>query len=316
VGPGGQLQPEDPGQRLSALSLLRPSSGQFVLRLYAEYTGPAGTSAAAQAEPEIVQYSAAGFQTELVLRYRPAEEDPAAAVPGFVEFVRAAVHQLGANPNLVSLQVTNEANVPGAPDAADGAYAGAENALVRGVEAAKAEIERGGYRQLRVGFNWAYQLGASETLFWRQLAELGGPAFVAALDWVGVDAYPGTWGPPLPAGDLASAVRTATVDTLDTLRNTYMPLAGIPLTVPINFCESGYPTGPGRTPEQQSTVLEAAVRTVSSERAVYGVSGYRWFDLRDANSSSTSFEDKYGLMTDAYVPKPAFAVYRALVAQL
>jgi hypothetical protein len=95
-----------------------------------------------------------------------------------------------------------------------------------------------------------------------------------------------------------------------------MPLAGIPPTVSIAFCESGYPTGPERGADQQTLVLEAAVRTVSDTRAIYGVGAYRWFDLRDANSSSASFEDQYGLMTDAYVPKPAFSAYRALVSEL
>jgi hypothetical protein len=42
----------------------------------------------------------------------------------------------------------------------------------------------------------------------------------------------------------------------------------------------------------------------------------RWFDLRDADSSSSSFESQYGLMRDDYSPKPAFGAYRALVARL
>jgi hypothetical protein len=46
------------------------------------------------------------------------------------------------------------------------------------------------------------------------------------------------------------------------------------------------------------------------------VTDYRWFDLRDADSASSSFEDQYGLMTDDYAPKPAFATYRSLVAKL
>jgi hypothetical protein len=63
-------------------------------------------------------------------------------------------------------------------------------------------------------------------------------------------------------------------------------------------------------------VLAAAVQAVSDYRATYNVTGYRWFDLRDANSSSASFEDHYGLISDTYVAKPAFAVYRSLVATL
>ena len=40
------------------------------------------------------------------------------------------------------------------------------------------------------------------------------------------------------------------------------------------------------------------------------------FDLRDADSSSTSFESQYGLMHDDYTPKAAFPIYKSLVAKL
>ena len=49
-----------------------------------------------------------------------------------------------------------EANVPGAPDAADGAYPGVSEALVRGVIAASDEARRARLG-IRVGFNWAYR---------------------------------------------------------------------------------------------------------------------------------------------------------------
>jgi hypothetical protein len=46
------------------------------------------------------------------------------------------------------------------------------------------------------------------------------------------------------------------------------------------------------------------------------VTSYCWFDLRDSDSSSSSFQSQYGLLRDDYSPKPAFAVYRRLVAKL
>jgi hypothetical protein len=58
------------------------------------------------------------------------------------------------------------------------------------------------------------------------------------------------------------------------------------------------------------------VTAVSAVRSRLGVTDFRWFDLRDADSSSTSFESQYGLLRDNYSPKPAFAVYRELVARL
>jgi beta-glucosidase/6-phospho-beta-glucosidase/beta-galactosidase len=65
----------------------------------------------------------------------------------------------------------------------------------------------------------------------------------------------------------------------------------------------------------QVTVMRAGVEAVYRARSEYNVTGYRWFDLRDADSSSSSFESQYGLMYDDYSPKPAFAVYRQLIAE-
>ena len=71
---------------------------------------------------QIDAYAAAGFEIELVLTYRSADGGSAADVGGFVSYARAAVAAFGPNPRFVSLQVTNEANVTNAPDAADGYY--------------------------------------------------------------------------------------------------------------------------------------------------------------------------------------------------
>jgi hypothetical protein len=317
VGPSGPLAPEDPVKRLAALEQLKPANAPFVLHLYASYTGSMGYSAAAQTAADINSYTANGFKVELVVCYRPADLDAAVDVPGFVSFIRSTVDQLGSNPGVVSLQVTNEANVGGAPNAADGYYPGAKDALIQGVTAAANERDLDHFSQLKVGFNWAYATDSSETAFWSYLGQHGGQPFLSALDWVGIDAYPGTWGPPLASRlALSQAVRQATVGALSALRQTYMPLGGIPASVPIHVSESGYPTGPGRTNAMQASVLQAAVQAVVDYSGQYNVSDYRWFDLRDANSSSTSFESQYGLMTDTYAPKPAFALYQQLVATL
>jgi hypothetical protein len=317
VGPSGSLKPEDPARRLAVLQQLRGSSSTLILHLYASYSGPGSSSAAAQVQASVAAYTAAGFQVELVLTYRPTDRVPATDVPGFVQFVRDGVNTLGADPGLVSLQVTNEANVTGAPAAADGDYPGAEDALIRGVIAAKSQARADGFTQLRIGFNWAYQLGAAEDAFWGYLGTKGGPAFRAALDWVGVDAYPGTWGPALRAAvDLPTAAAAATDSALGTLRTHFMALASIAAAVPIHVSESGYPTGTGRSEATQAAVLSAIVNAVYAARATHNVSAYNWFDLRDADSSNPSFESQYGLLHDDYTPKPAFAVYQQLIATL
>ena len=60
--------------------------------------------------------------------------------------------------------------------------------------------------------------------------------------------------------------------------------------------------------------MRASIAVVNANRSRYHVTDYRWFDLRDADSSSSSFESQYGLMRDDYTPKAGFAVYRGLVA--
>ena len=316
VGPSGPVAPENPALRMAALERLRAPRRPFVLHLYASYTGPNGSSAAEQVGPEITQYGAAGFETELVLCYRPSGGGSPADVSGFAGFVRETIAALGRLRGFVSLQVTNEANQGGSPNTSDGYYAGAKDALISGVIAATGELRKDHIGQVRVGFNWAYATDARERSFWRYLGHHGGRRFVDALDWVGLDAYPGTWGPALTGRGLAAETAGFMDVALRALRDAYMPLAGIPHSVPLQVSETGYPTGPGRTAAMQVTVMKAAVDAIYRARGTYNITGVRWFDLRDADSSSASFESQYGLMRDDYSPKPAFNVYRTLVAKL
>jgi len=169
VGPSGPVAPEDPTLRMAALEQLRAPGRPFVLHVYASYTGANGWSAAQQVGQEIAQYGDAGFQTELVVCYRPADGGSPADVGGFVEFVREAVRALGPVPGFVSLQVTNEADQGGSPNTSGGYYAGAKDALIDGVIAAKGEIRQDGFGQVKVGFNWACATDGGERGFWRYL---------------------------------------------------------------------------------------------------------------------------------------------------
>ena len=316
VGPSGPVAPENPALRLAALQRLRAPRRPFVLHLYASYTGASGWSAAQQVGQEIRDYGAAGFETELVAAYRPADGGSSADVAGFAQFVRQTIDALGHVRGFVSLQVTNEANQGGSPNTSDGYYAGARDALISGVIAAKDEIRSDRAGQLKVGFNCAYATDTSERAFWRYLGHHGGRRFVSDLDWVGLDAYPGTWGPALGGHGLATATTSFIVGVLRALRVLYLPLAGIPHRVPLQVSETGYPTGPDRTDAMQVTVMRAAVHAVYQARAADNITGLRWFDLRDADSSSSDLETQYGLMRDDYSPKPAFGAYRSLVQRL
>jgi hypothetical protein len=313
VGPSGPVKPEDPVKRLAALQQLRASGVPFVLHLYASYTGPGTSTPAQQVGADIASYASAGFQIELVLTYRPADNNASVDVPGFAAFTRATVDAFGSNPGFVSLQVTNEANQGGAPNAADGYYNDVQDALIQGVIAAKAETRTRGYSQVAVGFNWAYATDGSQSSFWKALAK-GGSTFRSSVDWVGLDVYPGTWGPVSNGSDLASTTATTMLAAISALRSKFMPLAGLASSVPMRIAENGYPTGPGRTEAMQTTVLQTSIGTVDANRAAYNITGYRWFDLRDADSSSSSFESQYGLLHDDYTPKAAFPVYKSLVA--
>ncbi|MBW3652586.1 MAG: hypothetical protein KY433_03140 [Actinobacteria bacterium] len=308
-------RPEHPAKRLAALRTLAGSS-PFVVRLYDSWTGGAGDEDGGWLDREVAGYTAAGLQVELVVRYTPAVADAGSAPAAFAEHVRAIVGRYGRDPRFVSLQVTNEANLSGQPDASDGAFAGVADAVVKGVVAAKDQVRRGGHGQLRIGFSWAYdERPVASTQFWATLGRLGGRTFADSVDWVGLDSYPGTWAPQIALSNLLPGLASAAVtESVRSLRDCFMPLAGLGNRTSIHIAENGFPTGPGRSEELQAQVLAAMVRGVEAIHARYGVTDYRWFDLRDSSSADPSIESQYGITRDDYSPKPAFATYRDLVA--
>lgn len=313
VDPKAPPRPENPAKRLAALQSLRGSS-PFVVRLYSAWTGDAAADdVSGWLDGEIAAYTAAGLQVELAVRYKPATGGPAA----FAEYIRGIVRRYGADDGFVSLQVTNEANLPGAPDASDGAFPGAAEAVVQGVIAAKDQARRDGRGGLRIGFSWAYDerpLASGE--FWARLGRIGGRAFAEAVDWVGLDTYPGTWTPQLAISSILPGLAGSAVkESVRALRDCYMPMAGLGRATSIQIAENGFPTGPGRSEELQAQVLDQMVRSVVAISATYGVSDYRWFDLRDSSSADPSMESQYGITRDDYSHKPAFATYRDLVAR-
>ena len=311
TGPVPPRTPEDPAKQLAALGALRPADGPFVLRLHRFFWSDreAGvTHFLALAK----RYTTHGYLVELQLRYHPDAKQEG-DIAAWTRFVREVVDRFGPNRRVVGIQVTNEVNLSVSPDSSDGSYDRARDALIRGVEAAKDEARRRVFTQLEIGFNWAYRGDpSSEQSFWNYLRDHGGPAFVRSLDWVGVDAYPGTVFPP---EDTPGGERDALVNAFSTFR-CYAAIPKIPATVPIHVEENGYPTGPGRSYARQAQALETMVRAVNDYRGTFGISDYRWFDLRDGDSTSPNFQQQYGLMTDEYQPKPAFGLYHQLVSQL
>ena len=315
LGPPKPAKPEDAAKRQAALDLLR-GDREFAVHLYVEFAGDASQDANNEkVSRELEDYMRRGYIGELVLTYRPVARRGAPDVAEFAQFARRAVRRFGPNPNFHALQVTNEVTNSISPDASDGAYPGAKDALIQGILAADDEVRRLGVDHVQVGFNWLYRMPPNtEEEFWTYLRDKGGPRFVAAVDWVGVDAYPGTFFPPAVRPD---GERSSLVNAFSLLRECYLPIPKIPKAVPLHVSENGYPTSPpARSYAQQEEFLRSMVDTVSRFRKNYNVTDYRWFDLRDANSDDPDFGQQYGIMRDDYTPKPAFGAYGELVQAL
>jgi hypothetical protein len=314
TGPQPPRTPEDPAKQVSALHKLRPDGTiPFVLRLHRFFWSD-GEPGVKRFLALANRYTAAGFLVELQLRYHPTPQQEG-DIPAWTAFVRQVVDRFGANPRVVAIQVTNEVNLPFSPDSSDGAYTGGRDALVQGVLAAKDEARRKGYSQLEIGFNWAYRSAPQEDdAFWAYLRDHGGAKFVSALDWIGLDAYPGTFFPPAEA---PGRERDGMVNAMSSIR-CYAARAGIPESKPIHIEENGFPTSnsPDRSEQRQVDVMRTLVNAVHDFRGTYHVSDYRWFNLRDGDSTSPNFQVRYGLLHDDYTEKPAFGVYRDLVAAL
>jgi hypothetical protein len=228
------------------------------------------------------------------------------------------VDVFGPNRRVVAMTITNEVNVMFSPNTSDGAYARAEDALIRGIEAARAEARRRGFRQLRFGFTYAYRFSPpGDAAFFSYLGAHGGAAFRRALGFVGLDFYPGTVYPPamLP-GD---SYRAELVQAAGVVRDCLAPKAGIGAGIPIWITENGVPTGV-LSDAQQAAALGQLVKAVHDYSRTYGISDYRWFNLRDSTESppATLIGPTFatdGLLRADYSAKPSFGAYRALIGK-
>ena len=305
--------PEDPAKTLDALGRLRSPNSPFVLRLHRFFWSD-GEQGVRNFLALKDRYTRAGYFVELQLRYHPDAQQEG-DIDAWTAHVRDVVRRFGADPRVVAIQVTNEVNLTFSPDSSDGSYAKAKDALIQGVIAAQDEKRKQGFGQLQIGFNWAYRSTPDEERkFWEYLRDHGGPKFVQALDWIALDVYPGTFFPPVntPGGE-----RDALVNAMSALRECYTPVAGIPTSVPLHIEENGFPTSePSRTYARQAQIAENMIRTFHDYSGNYNVHDYRWFNLRDGDSTSPNFQQQYGIMRDDYTPKPAFTTYAGLVGEL
>jgi hypothetical protein len=313
IGPNpSPAVPERPARTHAALARLRPPGRPFVLRLNRFFWSDRERGFRRYLRLAH-RFARRGYQLELQVRYHPDVRQEG-DIRAWRRHVRDVVRRFGRIRRVVALQVTNEVNLTFSPDSSDGAYERAREALVEGVVAAKDEARRRGLRGLEIGFNWFWRLDpATEQAFWGSLRELGGRRFTRSVDWLGLDVYPGTVFPPTLA---PGRERDAIVTALATLR-CFARAAGIPSSVPIKVEENGWPTQPPlRSYEQQAELLESMVRTVHRFRGAFGVTDYRWFNLRDGDSASPLLFQHFGLLESDYDRKPAFERYRRLVREL
>ena len=302
---------EDLRATLRWLDRLRPARHRFVLRLNRFFW--------ADGEPAFARYlrlarrfGAAGYKIELQVRYRPPV-GKAGDIRAWTAHVRAVVRRFGRIRAVEALQIANEVNFDFSPDSSDGWFPGARGALVAGVIAARDEARRLRLRHLRIGFNWAYRRDpAYERAFWRDLGRLGGARFARSVQWIGLDAYPGTvFPPPSPGLDEGRALVAAARE----LRK-YARLAHLSSRLPLRIEECGWPTFPGRSERYQATALARMVRAAWRARGKLRITDFRWFNLRDGDTSSPLPFQHFGLLRSDYTPKPAFATYRRLLRDL
>jgi hypothetical protein len=315
AGTSGAVQepavPEDQPQTDLALRTLDPPGRQLVMRINRvfESDGQAGIARAVSLEQH---YSQLGFGVESQVRYHPTDAENG-DMNAWLQYVRDATAALAQNPALVALTITNEVNFPTSPNTSDGAYKNALDALVLGIVAARQELTALGRADVSLGFSYAYRyLPSSDDQFWYGIAQRATSAFRRALDYVGVQLYPGLVYPPVLAPGQSAG--DATLEALALVRGCYMPLAGLGNHVQLWITENGYATNLGHTEAEQAQDLKSTVDDVYRYSGTFGVTDYRYFNLRDNVPDGTDLFDDVGLLRSDYSQKPAFSAYRNLIA--
>jgi len=315
---GAQLPttPDDPAKDLAGVKALAVPGRLLVVRLNRLFWSD-GQPGIAAFQQLVQRYSSAGFLVELQVRYHPPSGE-AGDIPAWLAYVRRVVDTFGANPRVVSMTITNEVNINFSPNTSDGSYSGAQDALIGGIEAAHQEALKRRFTQLRFGFTYAYRF-PQDSSFFSYLAVHGGPAFVHALGFVGLDFYPGAVYPPAMApGD---TYRAELAQAAGVLRNCFEPQAGIGPAVPIWITEDGISSGTGSEADQ-ATALGELVQAAHDYSGTFNITDYRWFNLRDSTSSTQPAYlapltfSAFGLLRDDYSAKPALAAYRQVIARL
>ena len=260
------------------------------------------------------RYATLGLGVEVQVRYHPSPEQEGDQ-EAWEAFVRRAAAVLGARRAVVALSIVNEPNLPISPNTSDGVYEGVREAIVRGVVAAREALDAAGRRDVQVGFTFAWRwLPQQDRAFWREIGARATPAFRAAMDYVGLQVYPGLVWPPVPLPGRSAGEEMAEAAAL--VRTCMMPQAGLGPDVALWISENGYATNLGRTEASQEEALRSTLAEMHRLSGTLGITDYRWFNLRDNDSDGTDLFSAVGLLRDDHSRKPAFAVLRDAVASV
>ncbi|MHB1683037.1 MAG: discoidin domain-containing protein [Bacilli bacterium] len=255
-------------------------------------------------DSEVTTYANLGYKIMVVLRYVPPTGD-VGNMTAWVSWVKQAVQHYAAMTNVNWIQITNEANANLTSDS-DGYYADAQQALIQGVIAAH-QVKVQNNLNVGIGFNYYYGMGtSSDQSFWTSLGANGGSAFVQALDWVGIDAYPGTYTTE-PNGAYA-----AMHDALIYMRNTCLPEANIGNTVPLYVTETGFSVL-GKSESTQADHMDAFWNAVWDLHSTVNVQMFIWFNQVDRSYWSLNPGDHMGFTDTNYVPRIAWYDYQNLL---
>ncbi len=299
---------DDPAKITELLDQLQGATLPFVVRCYDSFQDPDSPFGKSACAPQnYAQYARKNRPLDLVLQFRSASGN----LDGYLDFIRAKIREHHAA--LYSVQIAEEPNFTDGPAVIDGPYPRILEAVVRGVITAKQTLIDLHTPHVKVGFNATPTFGRSEN-FWANLAATAdacsaqhAKSFSDSLDYVALDFFPDVFRPAAPdgqPGDLSSS----TLAVLETMRTIWLPSAKISASTPIHITESGWPTGPTRTPDQQSAALEKVVRTIHSARARINIARYTLFSLRDVTTPTPSNESSlfpfFGITTADYSPSP------------
>ena len=274
---------------------------RLLVRGYTAFTDHGGPDATSILAPVDAEQYADGRSLDLVVHNRSRAAD----IDGYTRFVRHVVRRFGASTSM--LQIAEEPNVRGNA-VLDGDYPDILRAIVAGVAAANDEARVCGFDHIRVGVNTTPLFGPSSG-FYTELVALGGRSLVNGLAYIGLDMFPDVFR-PVPGGDLRAATRGLLgYHRRDILRP---PASGT--------CRSTSPSTAGQPAPNAHPIARrlssvTIVETILDEHEELGIAAYELFSLRDADSSGASLFHRFGIMTDDYVPKPAFEAFKRLIAR-